>query len=398
MSRRNMSRFFLIVGVLLGVAADAAPVPLIIDTDIGNDFDDTWALSYALSRRDVFDLKLVTTATGNASNRALLTCAYLQAAGRADVAVGVGLSSATTRFGPNGVGPQFFWVPANYTFDTYRQAGGRVFQDGVAALEHTLDALATEDAPALIVGLSPLSNLGDLFTRRPDLKARVAFATMGGSLRVGYDNSSTPSEEYNIKTNVSAAQTVYRQDWPANGSAPAGHGRFAVPICAAPLDTTWFFQIYGAPYARFYARATQRPASLAGLLLANYECWVDHHGGYGGPRPFDVKTTSSVLYDLQATTQAAVMVSRRVGSRFPDDACAGTDPDARSRGPFGLELSPLRVVVRSDGRTVALAGSDPGYASTRATYESVAWAGGTWNGTVALGEAVVDALLAASPP
>lgn len=39
-------------------------IPLIIDTDIGGDIDDTWALTFALLR-DEFDIRLVTTVLGD---------------------------------------------------------------------------------------------------------------------------------------------------------------------------------------------------------------------------------------------------------------------------------------------------------------------------------------------
>ena len=34
-------------------AAAAAPLPIIIDTDIGDDFDDSWALTLAVARPDL---------------------------------------------------------------------------------------------------------------------------------------------------------------------------------------------------------------------------------------------------------------------------------------------------------------------------------------------------------
>lgn len=45
------------------------PIPTILDTDIGNDIDDTWALGMLLNSPE-FDLKLVLTSTGDARYRA----------------------------------------------------------------------------------------------------------------------------------------------------------------------------------------------------------------------------------------------------------------------------------------------------------------------------------------
>ena len=67
-------------------AADAASgpskrVPVILDTDIGDDIDDTWALAMLLGMPQL-DLKLVVTDYGNTSERTRLVAKILQRAGR----------------------------------------------------------------------------------------------------------------------------------------------------------------------------------------------------------------------------------------------------------------------------------------------------------------------------
>ena len=64
--------------------AAAGPVPAILDTDIGDDIDDTWALSLLLKSPQV-DLKLVVGDNGNALYRARLIAKMLQAAGPTDM-------------------------------------------------------------------------------------------------------------------------------------------------------------------------------------------------------------------------------------------------------------------------------------------------------------------------
>ena len=63
-------------------------VPVIIDTAIGSDFDDTMAISYALSRNDVFDIKLILTTTLNSTARAQLLAKFLDVTNRSDVNIG----------------------------------------------------------------------------------------------------------------------------------------------------------------------------------------------------------------------------------------------------------------------------------------------------------------------
>lgn len=56
--------------IAAALAATCARIPIVLDTDIGTDFDDTWALHYLLARSDLFDLKLVQTSTDNTTTRA----------------------------------------------------------------------------------------------------------------------------------------------------------------------------------------------------------------------------------------------------------------------------------------------------------------------------------------
>jgi hypothetical protein len=83
---------YLLVGTLpMGGAsrALAAPRPVIFDTDICDDIDDTWALAVLLQSPEL-DCRLVTTAVGNTAAKARVVAKYLQEAGRSDIPIGVG--------------------------------------------------------------------------------------------------------------------------------------------------------------------------------------------------------------------------------------------------------------------------------------------------------------------
>jgi len=53
----NVTRAVMVV--LAMTCAAATPIDTVIDTDIATDFDDTMAVSYVLSRPDLFNLKLI---------------------------------------------------------------------------------------------------------------------------------------------------------------------------------------------------------------------------------------------------------------------------------------------------------------------------------------------------
>src|SRR5580704_7918673 len=88
--------FIILLAVLLifpagraAAAPQAGPTPVILDTDIGDDIDDTWALGLLLQSPEL-DLKLVVGDYGKVEYRAKLLAKFLQRAGRGDVAVGLG--------------------------------------------------------------------------------------------------------------------------------------------------------------------------------------------------------------------------------------------------------------------------------------------------------------------
>ena len=79
----------LLLGVTLASAQDAGRLKVILDTDIGGDIDDAWALGFALQSPDL-DLVGVTITDGNTPARAKVACKLLHAGSRDDVPVAVG--------------------------------------------------------------------------------------------------------------------------------------------------------------------------------------------------------------------------------------------------------------------------------------------------------------------
>ena len=73
-----------------GQLAAGAPQLAILDTDIGDDIDDAFALALAL-RSPELRLLGVTTAYGDTELRAKLVDRYLEAVGRTDISVDIGM-------------------------------------------------------------------------------------------------------------------------------------------------------------------------------------------------------------------------------------------------------------------------------------------------------------------
>ena len=70
-------------------------IPVILDTDIGTDIDDTWALAFLLKCPEL-DVKLITTASGDTFERAKIVAKILEIAGRTDIPIGLGLPLENT--------------------------------------------------------------------------------------------------------------------------------------------------------------------------------------------------------------------------------------------------------------------------------------------------------------
>ena len=94
------------------------PLPVVIDTDIGDDFDDSWALALALACPHLWDVKMVLTANKDTAARAKIVAKYLALFNRTDVVIGVGDRT------PGGVGSLLPWA-ADFDLDAYKRTGGQ---------------------------------------------------------------------------------------------------------------------------------------------------------------------------------------------------------------------------------------------------------------------------------
>lgn len=83
--------------------APSKPVRVIYDSDIGGDIDDTWALG--LLKCPELDVKLVVGDFGAIDYRARIFAKFLEAAGRTDIPIGLGILS-----GPQHTGGQAAWL------------------------------------------------------------------------------------------------------------------------------------------------------------------------------------------------------------------------------------------------------------------------------------------------
>jgi inosine-uridine nucleoside N-ribohydrolase len=284
----------LVLGWAWSVVAGAVEkIPVIFDTDIGDDIDDTWALAM-LVKSPEFDLRLVTTTCGKAEYRAKLVAKLLSVAGRTDVAVGLGEGGRT------GTGRQQAWVQ-DYALAQYP---GKIHEDGAAAIIELVDR---SPQPITIIAVGPLHTLAAVLARRPEIAAKANFVGMHGSVRKGYGGRK-PSPEYNVKANVAAAQKVLSAPWRQ--------------MAITPLDTCGLVKLAGPRFATL--KAGNDP--LVKALLENYRVWA-------GKAELAQLTASSVLFDTVAVylaySQRPLVQMETLDIAVTDDGSTRIDPAGR---------------------------------------------------------------------
>jgi len=191
----------------------APPQKIIIDTDIGDDIDDAYALALAISSPQLQVLG-ITTDWGDTTLRARLVSRFLNATGHPDIPVAVGLQTQPTAS-----------FTQEYYAEGYPAAPGK-WPDAVSFLQSQIQKYPGQ---ITLIALAPLHNLAALMARNPAaFKKLKRVVLMGGSINQGYGDlgylpGESPSAEYNIASDIPAAQKLF-----ASG----------VPIYMMPLDST----------------------------------------------------------------------------------------------------------------------------------------------------------------
>jgi inosine-uridine nucleoside N-ribohydrolase len=212
----RFGRAFLIgalaLSAILPVAARAARPIVIIDTDVGDDIDDAYALAWALSSPKL-DVRLITASFGDTALRARMLRRMLGEIGRGNVAIGAGPATP----------PATVFTQAHWASDAPRDRGGEI--DAIAL---TLDLIRAHPGRVTLIALAPLTTIRPMIARDPATFRKLKrVLVMGGSIRRGYDKGGKPSPvpdaEYNTARDPGGLRALL-----ASG----------VPVTLFPLDST----------------------------------------------------------------------------------------------------------------------------------------------------------------
>lgn len=269
------------------------PIPVILDTDIGFDVDDVWALAFLLRCPEV-DVKLIVTDTGDTHYSASLVAKLLEVAGRTDIPVGVGIPlDASARTHSEWLG--------DYQLKDYP---GTVLLDGVGAICHTV---MSSPATVSIISIGPVPNIAAALAREPRMVTNSKFVGMHGSIRRGYLGADKPMREYNVKKHSMACKKVFATPW---------------DLTITPLDTCGNVFLQGDNFERL--KESSDP--LAQAVMQNHFAWCEKVKDWPILSHMDPQVQSSLLYDTVAVYLA-----------FSQSL---------------LEMEQLPIVVTDDGKTM----------------------------------------------
>lgn len=185
---------------------------IILDTDIGDDVDDAFALGLALQSPEI-EIVGVTTAWGDTALRARMVRRMLAENSHAEISVAEGI-----------------FTPSNTKFSQMEWAQkGPAAETKTDAVEYLLREIRKNPGEITLVAIGPLTNVGAAIEKDAETFRKLKrVVLMGGSVRkgygdLGYEPDRGPQAEYNIASDVAAAQKLF-----ASG----------VPIFMMPLDST----------------------------------------------------------------------------------------------------------------------------------------------------------------
>jgi purine nucleosidase len=214
---------------------------IILDTDIGSDIDDAWALGFAV-KSPRFELVGVTVADGNTPARAKVACKLLHRVGRTDVPVAVGRETTP----PDGIDYQFAWAEDFVASRPIEQP----------AADFIVDTVRQHPGEITIVAVGPLENVADALRKEPKLPKLVKrLVLMSGSVYASAW-SPGPVAEWNVKQAIADAQAVYSAGF---------------PLTIVPLDSTTYVRLEDGERQQLRDSRAPLPIALEGL----YRLYLD---------------------------------------------------------------------------------------------------------------------------
>src|SRR5580693_3407927 len=237
-----------------------APEKVIMDTDIGDDIDDAFAIALALKSPELEILGISTT-FGDTEARAKIVDRLLGEAGRTDIPVLAGTPTHTT----NVMNQQRYGEGGHFAKTSHPDAAGFI-----------LDQIRRYPGQITLIAIGPLINVGALIDKDPATFLKLKrVVMMGGSIECGYGElwfcpQRGPDAEWNIVNDIPSAKKLFLS---------------GVPLYVMPLDST---QLKLDEIKRAYLFKQGTPLTDSLTLLY-------HEWGQQTPTLFDPVTVAFIL-------------------------------------------------------------------------------------------------------
>jgi len=257
------------VAVLLIACGAAQAQPrekIIIDTDIGDDIDDAFALGLALSSPE-FEILGVSASFGDTVTRAKMLDRMLGELGHNDMPVAMG-------------------TPVNvnlnaFTQRRYAEGGQFARASHPASADFILEQARKYPGQVTLVAVGPLPNVGAAIDKDlASFRKLKRVVIMGGSIRTmidpyGVTAPIAPHPEWNTKNDIASTQKLL-----ASG----------VPVSVLPLDSTANLKMHEVARTALFAHGSMLTNILAGL-------YYEWSAATRSPTPvlFDPMTLASML-------------------------------------------------------------------------------------------------------
>jgi inosine-uridine nucleoside N-ribohydrolase len=239
---------------------------IIIDTDIGTDIDDAFAVGLALHSPE-FKILGVTSAWGDTHLRARLLTRFLKETGRPDIPIAMGIPKQP----PGKVeilsqAPYAEGSPADLQYPN--------------AVDFLLEQIRAHPGEITLISIGPETNLGAAIERdAATFRKLKRVVLMGGSVYRGYSQSNYgkthgPDPEWNIICDIQAAQKVFTS---------------GVPLYVMPLDSTQI-KLQELERAEMFKSGT----ALTDALLVLYTQWA--RGATQTPTLFDAVAVAYAMH------------------------------------------------------------------------------------------------------
>src|SRR5580704_4417050 len=172
------------------------PPKIIIDSDIGDDVDDVFAIGLARTSPEV-EILGISSAWGDTQLRACMIDRLLIETNATNIPVAEGIPTK---------------AQSNFSQAQWAKSGNVPPKSHPQAVEFLLDQIKKDPGNITLVAIGPLTNIGAAIDRDPStFKKLNRVVIMGGAVRKGYGDlgyapDHGPQPEYNIYSDVAAAQ------------------------------------------------------------------------------------------------------------------------------------------------------------------------------------------------